>query len=143
MTESNFNSAEHAREVSEVTVTNADAAGRDMLQMLVAMADLKKASSSISTVIRVIDGIAFQTNILALNAAVEAARPEAARQTAQLIEDPVEKSEEGSQVSTVVAGMLTLITSRAQAERFSQPNFTGLRPAISRNSSDRASCLAA
>ena len=42
--------------------------------MLAAMTELKKAGSGISTIIRVIDNIAFQTNILALNAAIEAAR---------------------------------------------------------------------
>jgi len=136
MTESNVKSAEHAREKSHVTVTNADAAGKDMVRMLVAMADLKKASSGISAIIRAIDGIAFQTNILALNAAVEAARAgqagagfavvadevrnlalrstDAARQTAQLIEDAVKKSEEGAEISVVVAGRLNVITSHAR-----------------------------
>lgn len=38
------------------------------------MASIQEASSRIHEIIKVIDGIAFQTNILALNAAVEAAR---------------------------------------------------------------------
>jgi methyl-accepting chemotaxis protein len=43
-------------------------------EMVESMAEITESSGRISKIIKVIDGIACQTNILALNAAVEAAR---------------------------------------------------------------------
>lgn len=51
------------------------ASAREALASVVsAVQEIDRSSSKISEVVKVVDGIAFQTNILALNAAVEAAR---------------------------------------------------------------------
>jgi methyl-accepting chemotaxis protein/methyl-accepting chemotaxis protein-1 (serine sensor receptor) len=49
-------------------------AGHNLDQMLRSMNEINSSSEKISKITRVIDEIAFQTNILALNAAAEAAR---------------------------------------------------------------------
>jgi len=69
--------AEHVNSAAGIAGHNAEIAtrgGQVIGQMVVTMEDIHGASSKISDITGVIDGIAFQTNILALNAAVEAAR---------------------------------------------------------------------
>jgi methyl-accepting chemotaxis protein len=106
-------------------------ANRALDQMLVAMDEIAASSGSISEIIGVIDGIAFQTNILALNAAVEAARAgeagmgfavvadevrnlaqrsaQAARDTSALIENSIAKSRDGKTRVDEVAVAIRLV----------------------------------
>ena len=60
--------------LAKQTTQAADKGSFEMKTMLSSMEELKKSSTEISKIIKVIDEIAFQTNILSLNAAVEAAR---------------------------------------------------------------------
>ena len=111
---------------------NFDEANRALEQMIAAMGEIKMSSDKIAKIIRVIDDIAFQTNILALNAAVEAARAgeagmgfavvadevrnlaqrcsQAAKETAPLIEESVSRSKDGKQRVDHVAENIRAIT---------------------------------
>ena len=72
--ESNADSARQASTLATQARETAVQGGGAVSQVVKTMADINDASRSMSDIIGVIDGIAFQTNILALNAAVEAAR---------------------------------------------------------------------
>jgi len=104
-------------------------------QMVVAMGEISTQSNKISKIIRVIDEIAFQTNILALNAAVEAARAgeagmgfavvadevrnlaqrsaQAAKDTSVLIEESIAKSNNGKAKVDQVAEAIRGITAES------------------------------
>jgi methyl-accepting chemotaxis protein len=49
-------------------------ANERLTQLLAAMGEIQETSERVANIVRLIDGVAFQTNILSLNAAVEAAR---------------------------------------------------------------------
>ena len=70
----NANSAKDAEHLSGQSKISAERGDKDMKKMLTAMDGIKDSSNKISNIIKVIEDIAFKTNLLALNAAIDAAR---------------------------------------------------------------------
>lgn len=74
MVQQNHDNTKQAASLAKQSENFSSKSSTEMSKMITAMEELKKSSSEISKIIKVIDEIAFQTNILSLNAAVEAAR---------------------------------------------------------------------
>ncbi len=123
--------ANQANELTALAANDAAKGNEQMQLMQQAMSDISASSHSIGIIIKVIDDIAFQTNILALNAAVEAARAgvhgkgfavvaeevrnlaarsaSAAKETAELIEGSIQKTVVGSNIADNTAAALSKI----------------------------------
>ena len=134
----NAKNAENAGSKALETSKEVEQGNIQMKEMLSAMDEISNSSSEIGKIIKVIDDIAFQTNILALNAAVEAARAgsagkgfavvadevgnlagksaEAAKQTTALIENSIKAINNG----TMLAGR----TGKSLAEIVNKTNET-------------------
>ncbi|MCL6588602.1 MAG: hypothetical protein K6U80_01470 [Firmicutes bacterium] len=122
--------------LSKQVKESSDKGNLEMQTLSDSMSELKKSSSQIAKIIKVIDEIAFQTNILALNAAIEAARAgeagmgfavvaeevrnlaqrsaQAAKDTAGIIESNISLSDQGMKVTETVRASLADITGQAK-----------------------------
>jgi len=125
------NSATAAQLMADVDTRVAEG-NQTLDEMMSSMQQIIGSSDKIAKIIKVIDEIAFQTNILALNAAVEAARAgeagmgfavvadevrnlaqrsaQAAKDTAALIEESIATSHQGSERVQKVANVILAIT---------------------------------
>ena len=124
-TKENAEEANSAAQLVARAINDVLRGNQQMQDMMSAMQDINKSSESISKIIKTIDDIAFQTNILALNAAVEAARAgeagkgfavvaeevrslaaksaAASGETAELIEESIERVNAGSKIAEETA----------------------------------------
>ncbi|MBC3796043.1 methyl-accepting chemotaxis protein [Acetobacterium tundrae] len=127
-TKNNAIDANKARELADNVKDHADKGNAQMSKMQDSMVAINQSSNDISKIIKVIDDIAFQTNILALNAAVEAARAgqhgkgfavvaaevrslavrsaAAAKETTVLIEGSIDNVQEGTKIADNTAAAL-------------------------------------
>lgn len=134
MTKQNALNAREAKGVADQARGSADKGVESMNRMSSAINQIKTSSDATAKIVKTIDEIAFQTNLLALNAAVEAARAgdagkgfavvaeevrnlamrsaEAAKNTANLIEEAVKNSDNGVHINAEVLKNFQEITER-------------------------------
>ncbi|MCK4797578.1 MAG: chemotaxis protein, partial [Spirochaetes bacterium] len=136
MVRQNAGNSKEASTLSEKASGASQTGYNQMEIMLESMTEINKGSDQIRKIIKVIDDIAFQTNILALNAAVEAARAgeagmgfavvadevknlanrsaEAAKETSGMIEDSIKKTEGGLEIATKLSEVFKEVLANVQ-----------------------------
>ncbi|WP_077610363.1 methyl-accepting chemotaxis protein [Clostridium sp. Marseille-P2415] len=133
--EQNASNVQKATDYVRLASTGMNEGNEQMQKLDASMKEIGAASEKISSITKVIEDIAFQTNILALNAAVESARAgeagkgfavvadevrnlaaksaEAAKQTADLIEHSVSAVSDGEKLADETAAILRDVADKA------------------------------
>jgi len=133
----NAQNAGKANELKNQTTQVVGESQEIMQQNSQAMEKINEASTKIASIIKVIEEIAFQTNLLALNAAVEAARAgehgrgfavvadevrnlaqrsaQAVKETSQLIQDTIERVKKGNDLNVELAKSFTKVNESASS----------------------------
>lgn len=136
MVHQNRENTQQAATLARQAKDYAEKSHSEMEKMSTSMAELKNSSNEIGKIIKVIDEIAFQTNILSLNAAVEAARAgdagkgfavvaeevrnlaqrsaQAAKDTTVIIESNIELSNHGVDIAQAVRSSVEEIGEQAK-----------------------------
>jgi methyl-accepting chemotaxis protein len=157
-TKSNASNAGDASKLANVTRQTIFGQVAEIRRLNEVMHAIQESSQQITRINKVIDEIAFQTNILALNAAVEAARAgeagagfavvadevrnlagragEAAKQTSELIERSTTAVRKGVDLAAQVAESLTAVEGKAQ-------QVDGIVEQIARASSEQSQAISA
>ena len=136
ITKQNSDNAALGRTLAEQSQSSVKRGTEAMQRMGQSINKIKESSDATARIVKTIDDIAFQTNLLALNAAVEAARAgdagkgfavvaeevrnlaqrsaEAAKNTAELIEESVRNSEGGVTITKEMSSILTEVSEGAR-----------------------------
>lgn len=107
MVQQNNDNTKQAAVLAKNAKDYAQKSNQEMHTMMTSMEDLKQSSNEIAKIIKVIDEIAFQTNILSLNAAVEAARAgDAGKGFAVVAEEVRNLAQRSAQAAKDTAGII-------------------------------------